>query len=125
MAATIAIVDDDEPIVTFMCHLFESEGYHTLSWSRGEGAHALIQHEQPQLVVLDLWLEQHETGWNLLQSLRADPQTAHIPIILCSADITSLRARDSANGGSQYTLIEKPFDVDALLDKVAGLLHVS
>lgn len=103
---TIAIVDDDIPIVTFIEDLFASEGYTTIAWQSGAGAHDLIRREQPGLVIIDLRMEHHEAGWDVLHALRADPATAAIPVVICSADSRALQGRGAVECRTNCAVVE-------------------
>src|SRR3954471_18985643 len=81
----IAIVDDDEPYITMMRELLEDEGYKTVYFMEGRIAFSHIQKCKPDLVILDLVMEQKDTGLSLLNTLRLDVATAQIPVIVCSA----------------------------------------
>lgn len=69
---TIAIIDDNTTIVSFLQQLLDDEGYRTVSDTHGMRAHALVRRELPDLVILDLWMERQETGWDVLRQIRAD-----------------------------------------------------
>ncbi len=121
----IALVDDDPHIVMLLDDLFGEEGYRTLAISTGADADATIARERPDLVILDLWLEQQDTGWTIYDRLRADDVTAHIPVIICSADVATLRERATEIAARGDATIEKPFDIEALLALAADLLGSS
>ncbi len=121
----IALVDDDPHIVTLLDELFSEEGYRTLAISAGADAYTTIAREAPDLVVLDLWLEQQSTGWTIYDRLRADDATARIPIIVCSADVGTLRERAAEIVARGDATIEKPFDITLLLALVTDLLDRS
>ncbi len=118
----IALVDDDPHILTLLDDLFSEEGYRTLAISAGADAFATIAHEAPDLVVLDLWLERQATGWDIYNRLRADDATAGIPVIICSADVGTLRERAAEIAARGDATIEKPFDIASLLALVSDLL---
>ncbi|MDQ6832543.1 MAG: response regulator [Chloroflexota bacterium] len=121
----IALVDDDPHTVTLLDELFSEEGYRTLAISAGADAYTTIAREAPDLVVLDLWLEQQDTGWTIYDRLRADDATARIPIIVCSADVGTLRQRAAEVVARGDATIEKPFDIASLLALVADLLNLT
>jgi CheY-like chemotaxis protein len=62
-------------------------------------------------------------GWTVLQLLREDPATAHIPVILCSAAAPALpKTVVSTNGHGRVEAVAKPFDVEHMLLVIANLL---
>jgi signal transduction histidine kinase/ActR/RegA family two-component response regulator len=74
----------------------------------------MAREHRPDLVLLDLHLPDL-SGEHVLRSLRSDPRTAALPIVMLSADATSgQRARLIAQGATAY--LTKPFDVTKLLD---------
>ncbi len=71
---------------------------------------------RPDLVLLDLHLPDM-AGMNVLQHLRADPATASIPVVICSADASpSQRLASLASGAAAY--LTKPFDLPELYEIV-------
>jgi DNA-binding response OmpR family regulator len=121
----IALVDDDPHIVALLDDLFDEEGYRTLAIPAGAGACAAIARDQPDLVILDLWMEQQDTGWTVYDCLRAEDATARIPVIICSADVAALREHAAAVAAWGDGAMEKPFDIAALVALVADLLDHS
>lgn len=77
----------------------------------------------PDLVILDLWMERQETGWEVLRQIRADATTARIPILVCSADVGAIRTRTNELYAARCDALEKPFAIDALLGKITRLLR--
>jgi CheY-like chemotaxis protein len=84
----IAVVNNDLPFLDLMKELLTEEGYRVILHHEGDTAYALIRKEQPDLVILDIRLEYPEAGWTVLDLIQLDPETTHIPVILCSADPT-------------------------------------
>jgi CheY-like chemotaxis protein len=70
----------------------------------------------PDLVLLDLHLPDLP-GEEVLQRLRADPRTQHLPIVIASADATPGRVRQLRELGADDYLA-KPYDVQQFLDVV-------
>ncbi|HEX5506824.1 MAG TPA: response regulator, partial [Thermomicrobiales bacterium] len=77
---------------------------------------------RPDLVLLDIRMGHPEAGWQTLELLRLDPETTRIPVIVCSADTPFLRAKEGALRALRCDILEKPFDLDTLLAKVAAVL---
>ena len=114
----IAVVDDDKAYLEFVSELLAEEGYQTIQAVGDHEAHVMIQREQPDIVILDLRLEHPDSGWQILQMLRLDPATTNIPVIVCSADTKFLREKEPLLRAQRCDLLEKPFDLDMLLEKV-------
>jgi DNA-binding response OmpR family regulator len=119
---SIIVVNNDTDFLALMHDLLIMEGYQATICKEGDKAYALIKEVQPDLVVLDIRLEHAESGWNILELLRLDPATTHIPVIVCSADARFLRDKAATLHELRCDILEKPFDLDALLAKVTGAL---
>lgn len=105
--------------------LLSLAGYRPLTIHESDGAYRRIVDEQPDLVILDTWLEDREKGWNLLQVLVLDERTSRIPVLLCSSDPQLVKARiDGVNslGGTRLGVLNKPFAAEALLGGISALL---
>jgi len=123
--ARIAVIDDDIVFVDLMHDLLANgEGYEVISSSHWIQSYEFIKDAQPDLVILDLMMGREQTGWAVLQLLQEDPNTAHIPVILCSAAEPALRQNACrVSGRAMVEAIAKPFDVDHLLGVIARLLE--
>ena len=84
MAPRIAVIDDDPDILNMLEASLTPEGYHVLCYTVGNGAYEWIRGEQPDLIILDLWMETPDTGNAVIGLLLADPATRAIPIIVFS-----------------------------------------
>ena len=122
MRPLIAVVNDDTEFINLMHDLLTEEGYRVSSHMLANNAYRELLAERPALVVLDIRMETPEAGWQLLELLRLNPATAHIPGIVCSADAVFLRAKQEHLRAQGYAILEKPFDLDTLLDTIAAAL---
>lgn len=111
----IAVVDDDPAYLKMMNELLRDEGYRTLIHREGTGAHAEIADAQPDLVILDIRMESPGAGWTVLDMLRLEPRTCDIPVVVCSADVSTLRDKEKMLSRQGCAVLEKPFDLDTLL----------
>lgn len=118
----IAIVEDDRATVEMLGDVLAMSGYRTLPINRGELAYSAIRSAQPQLVLLDLWLEHQDAGSMAVGLLSIDPATAHIPIVLCSAQVATFRARNDQIFQKAAGVIEKPFAIEELLTTIRSAL---
>jgi CheY-like chemotaxis protein len=119
--ARIALINDDTAFLDLMRDLLqEAEGYEVLVCKEGDGAWEFVKAHQPDLVLLDIRMGDPEMGWTVLELLTLDPATRPIPLIVCSAAIQDLHAHESLLRQYDIDVLPKPFDLDALLDKVRG-----
>lgn len=123
LAPLILVVEDDEPIRTMMEDLLSMGGYRTISMASAAAAEQVLQQEQPDLAILDIWLEQLDSGWRLLDKLQCDPQTESLPVIVYSAHDTLLSKMQHRFPQPHYVFLDKPFNIGKLLATVAELVR--
>jgi two-component system alkaline phosphatase synthesis response regulator PhoP len=82
----ILVVDDDKEVVRLMRAYLEQAGYEVLPAYDGETALHTLRREKPDLVLLDLMLPDRD-GYDITRLVRADPNLAHIPIIMLTARV--------------------------------------
>lgn len=79
----LLIVDDQETAVRMFQRYLMHVALRPVGLHNGAEAVEAARRLQPRAVMLDIMMP-HVDGWEVLQSLQADPATAHIPIIICS-----------------------------------------
>ncbi len=121
--ARIAVINDDTLFLELMHDLLEEEGgYEVLICREWDNAHQYVKDHRPDLLLLDIRIGGEERGWTILNLLTLDPATRPIPVIVCSAAIQSLDAHQALLSRFGIRALPKPFDLDVLLDAVAGTL---
>jgi PAS domain S-box-containing protein len=81
--ATVLLCDDDTSVREVVGHLLEERGFQVRAVGSGAEAIRSAQTEPPELIVLDL-LMPSMSGWQVVDRLKADPSTAHIPVVIFS-----------------------------------------
>lgn len=121
--ALVALVNDDLAFVQLLDSLLRNDqGIDTLLLHVGAVAQASIKQRQPDLVILDISIDQPTVSWRMIDLLLLDPATASIPVLICSVDDQLLRQRSEKLKTVGYHVIEKPYDLDELLNHVRPLL---
>lgn len=118
----IMVVNDDTTFLNLMQALLQDEGYDVSLLIEGSLAYSRIREARPDLVILDIRMEHPETGWEVLNLLRLDPETADLPVIVCSADSQFLREKAVHLREKNCDVLEKPFDLPDLLSKVEAVV---
>jgi two-component system response regulator MprA len=117
-AGYILVVDDDASIRQLTRSVFQDEGYDVRVAPDGKAALTIVEQEAPRLVVLDLQMPIMD-GRTFFRALRAAGYRA--PVLLLSAyGAESAMAELGADDA-----IEKPYDIDELLDRAQTLLRRS
>jgi two-component system OmpR family response regulator len=122
--ARIVVINDDTDFLTLMSELLTEIGEYDVEVCReGNHAYQFVKEKQPDLAILDIRMEGQEAGWVILECLTLDPKTHQIPLIVCSAAIRELQAHQELLDRYGIDVLTKPFDLDALLEKVATALE--
>ena len=116
---TVLVVDDDPVIVNLLQVNFEIEGYDVLAATGGEAGLAQARLGHPDVIVLDVMMPGID-GLEVARRLRADPETASIPIILLSAKAQTTDIQAGLSVADEY--VTKPFEPLELLERVNSVV---
>jgi CheY-like chemotaxis protein len=81
----ILVVDDAAFMRRMIAGIVRTLGYDVLDAPDGANAIKTMKQDPPRLVVLDLLMPQM-SGYEVCEWIRSNPATAHIPVIICTAD---------------------------------------
>jgi len=84
MAEKILIVDDDVQTLRLVGLMLERQGYKILAASNGTQAISMARTERPDLILLDVMMPDVD-GFSVVRTLRKEPETADIPILMFTA----------------------------------------
>jgi CheY-like chemotaxis protein len=115
----VLVVDDDDVIRQLIRVNLELEGFEVHTAHDGEDALAKAVSLKPDVITLDIMMPRLD-GWDAAAKLRADPETAHIKVVLLSARAQEADLRRGSRIGVDAYLT-KPFDPDELIDTVRRL----
>lgn len=120
MGAKILVVEDDLESLKLIGLMLQSRGYQVLAALNGPQALQKATTEAPDLVLLDVMMPGMD-GYEVARRLRADPRTAHLPIIMLTArgQVTDKVAGFEA-GADEYLV--KPVHPAELLTRIEALL---
>lgn len=121
MPGRIAVIDDNVEYVQVMKTILPQVGYEVRAFSDCALSPTLVGDSHPDAVILDLHFPGTANGWTLLEEMRRLPALETIPIIVCSADIVALHEQDDVLARCRAVPLEKPFDLDDLLDLLGKL----
>lgn len=114
VSARIAVIEDDDAISARIEDLLEGEGYRCVASTSAESGTEILERQQPDLLILDVVLGGHPSGWKLLDQLSRNTHTAGIPVIVCAADASALVSHQSVLREQGIRWLAKPFDVQDL-----------
>jgi len=117
----VLVVEDDPDIADLIVHALERAGYDASSVASGTDGLASVRARPPDLLVLDRMLPGMD-GRDVCRALRADRQTAAVPVIMVTAraeETDRVTGRDL--GADDY--LTKPFSPRELVARVKALLR--
>src|SRR5438270_1582806 len=119
MPKKIFIINDTEEILElFRAILHEESGYEVVLSSFKPHILTDIKEAKPDLIISDNVFGEEKVGWQLIQRIKMDRETADIPVIVCSGAIAELREMEAYLTSKNIGTLYKPFDIDELLELV-------
>jgi DNA-binding response OmpR family regulator len=119
--ARIVVIDDDKDIVRLAGIRLSRVGHEVTEFLDGTSGLAAIKAEIPDLAVVD-WMMPGLDGIAVAQEVRADPATAHVPLLLLTAR-SDPAEHEYARAQGFDEVVTKPFSKSQLLDAVDALLR--
>ena len=112
----LLIIEDDIHFVRILMDLARQQGFKVLASLRSQPGLALAQNFKPDAIMLDLRLPDMD-GWTVLDRLKHDPETRHIPVHILSADDEQQRSLQL--GAIAY--LQKPLSPEALTNALVDI----
>ena len=110
----ILIIDNDESVLEVLQEIFKNDGYETDCYGQVEDIFKLVDDFKPDLVLLDYILP-GINGGELCAQLKKDPETRHIPVVICSAYPQVMLSLGSYGCNA---FISKPFELRDIIMQV-------
>jgi len=110
---TVLVIEDEAPIRANLERLLKAEGYGVIAVGDGASGIAAARERRPDIIICDILMPGMD-GYSVLGQLRADAETARIPLIFLTASADKDdRQRGIASGARDY--MTKPFKLAELL----------
>lgn len=110
----VLMVDDDKMLLDMYAERLKIAGFDVTAGSNGEECLAKIQQVKPDIVLLDIMMPK-VNGYDTLASIKSDPATKDIPVIILSAlvrDINKSRAIEA--GADDYIIKSEVMPADVI-----------
>lgn len=121
MSKYVVVVDDDKEICEIVTFALTRHGFKVAVASNGLHLHQLLADRPPDLIILDVMMPGLD-GYQIFRTLRRDPATQHIPIMMMTAHAEDIYERISIDMGAAEH-ITKPFHPLELVERVKELLQ--
>ncbi len=120
--ALIAIIDDDPDIVDASSLVLKSKGFDVITATNPQDAYKIVKEKKPNLIILDVMMDEPDDGFYLAQKFRREGITT--PILM----YTSVSKATGLDFGKNEMVpvddfVEKPISPEELVSKVQNLLR--
>lgn len=119
----IYLVEDDNSIRELVTYTLNNSGLEAQGFSRPSEFWQAMKQQKPQLCMLDIMLPE-EDGLQILRTLRSDPATWDIPVMMLTAKGTEYDKVIGLDAGAD-DYVPKPFGMMELLARVRALMRRS
>jgi len=116
----ILIVEDEPAILNSLEFILAHAGWETQSVTNGEAALEEIGKLLPRMVVLDVMLPR-QSGFDVLKTLRADPKTRDLPVLILTAKGQQQDRRTARHLGAT-SFVTKPYANTDVVEAVRQLI---
>ncbi len=122
MSARVLVVDDILPNVKLLEAKLASEYYDVLTATNGPDALQKVKEQSPDIVLLDVMMPGMD-GFEVCKQIKADPATAHIPVVMVTALTDSADRIKGLEAGAD-DFLSKPLNDTALMSRVRSLVRL-
>jgi len=117
----VLAIHPDQLILFVMNDILEEAGYRVSLLSHYDHDLDDIKSLAPDIIILDYQWSVDDNKWSLLQLLRLDPQTASIPIVLCTGAVREVAGLREHFDSIRVRVVPKPYLAASLLSAVSGI----
>lgn len=108
--AKVLLAEDDPTMMALLQTLLKMEGFEVLALDVDSDVPAAVQHEKPDVLLMDVHLGQ-QSGMEILERIRRDQELAHVRVVMTSG----LNMKEECLGHGANAFLMKPFMPDDLL----------
>ncbi len=121
--ALIAIIDDDIDILDASSLVLKSKGHDIVTATNTTDGYKIVKERKPNLIILDVMMEEPDDGFYLAQKFRKDG--IKIPILMYTSVSKAIGMEfDKSEIVPVDDFVEKPISPEELVEKVENLLHL-
>jgi PAS domain S-box-containing protein len=119
---TVLIIEDRESDRELLGLLLRHAGYEVLEAASGESGIEIARSEHVHLIMADIVMPTMD-GYELVRALRADPITAEIPVVFCTATYAVEEVRRLAAACGVHQILIKPYEPESVVRIVGEALE--
>lgn len=120
MGKHVLLIEDEPNIIEAISFILSRDGWKVDTHSNGQTAMDAVREKQPDMVILDVMLP-GMSGYDILKTLRAEPATAELPVLMLTAR-GQTKDREMAEKIGADRFMTKPFSNAEVLEAVRALV---
>lgn len=117
----ILLVEDDRFLIKAVYTKLTQKGFEVVLANDGDEAISKAKTEKPELVLLDMVLPK-KSGFEVLRTLKGDPETASIPVFILSNLAQDQDIQEGKALGAEDYIVKSNTSLSAIVDKAANFL---
>jgi len=117
----ILLVEDDDTTRAMMRQLLEKDGWFVLEAENGRVALEILEHQQPELILLDLMMPEID-GFGVVAALQERPEWRSLPIIILTAKDMTPTEHQQLQGSVKQIFQKGAFSREELLTEIQRLV---
>lgn len=118
----IMVVEDDRDFTESITLILETSGYEVLSVENGDRFFTLLEHEKPDLILMDIMMKSLTEGFTILYEMKSNPEYLNIPVVIVSAINKHIGFPIDKAFLDVEEYLEKPLNPQMLLDSITKLI---
>jgi CheY-like chemotaxis protein len=120
---SVLIADDDVVFVSAVSAVLQTR-YEVRTAANGKEALERVREQRPDLIILDVMMDYMSEGFDVARTLRTNPDTEAIPLIMLTGvdKLYNFRLEQDESWVPCDRFLEKPIEPEALLDEVGALI---
>lgn len=118
MPKHILVINDTQEILQLFEDILVGEGYKVTIHSYSTRDIEVVKKVNPDLIISDHPPFEERQGWQFLQKLKMDKQTARIPVVVCTTNSKVVQDIEGHLSAKGILTVPKPFDIEDLLEAV-------
>lgn len=122
---TILVVEDFASVREFVCETLQKKGYSTIGAANGNEAYSLLERniKEVGLVLADYYMPDC-TGFELLKRIKANTETASIPVIFLTTESSPEKIRNAKEAGLT-AWIKKPYRAENFFAQIESAMSTN
>lgn len=117
----ILCIEDEPEMIELVRLILERKGFRVTGALGGTQGLDALKQEKPDLILLDLMMPDMD-GWEVYRQMKADPNLAHIPVIVVTAKAQSIDKVLGLHIAKVEDYVTKPFGPQELLGSITKVL---